>query len=456
MDELTDEDLASISEVGGMEEEPSIRASRDIISDVKKKETARAAAEVEDMSVPELPPMEEDIDIGMPDVDVAPSKPAKPERAAEPAAEGIELTDRELNRVKKSILLYNPAVRQVVKDVVINDLLPVKDTRQLVNLILTGRSEGDIQKYLEGKLGRKIELSEEKAAAPVAGRRVITARPEYTAGGKGPPEAAPYDHEDFRRGRCRCLRAGSGRLPVHLQALGGKAHDPGRDGAHPRKRGDYLKKPKDYAKAEEIFRDVDANYIKDFVFGYTEYSRAYFDKKEYTYSIEKMNKIYAIQYKERKLNVELPILLRLGDFYAKVPAEYYNTMRLNINQWYYPGSQKKREEWSQLDVAIEFYRRVLISDAEEHRRALRRRERLFLPGPVLQGQEVLRGHHRARSGFRHRIFRPPEPVYRAQRVREGGRRPREAGREEDAGRAALAAAGEARVVLPGQAENGDG
>ena len=62
-----------------------------------------------------------------------------------------------------------------------------------------------------------------------------------------------------------------------------------------RESGDYLKKPKDYAKAEKIFRDVDANYIKDFAEGYTEYSRAYFDKKEYLFSLEKLNKLYAIQ-----------------------------------------------------------------------------------------------------------------------------------------------------------------
>jgi len=55
-------------------------------------------------------------------------------------------------------------------------------------------------------------------------------------------------------------------------------------------------------------------------------------------------------------------LNKLGYFYSKVPREYYNTMRLNINRWYYPGSDKKREEWSQLDVAIEMYRRVLLRD----------------------------------------------------------------------------------------------
>ncbi len=361
MDELTDEDLAAISNVGGDDEESSIKPSKDIISEIRKKETARAATDDLGPSIPGLPPMEEEeLDIAMPEDVVAPAGPARTERAAEPAPGGIELTDRELNRVKKAILLYNPGVRQVVKDVVINDLLPLKDTRQLINLILTGRSETEIQKYLEGKLGRNIQLIEEQAA-PVAGRRVITARPEYTREGRNRQKRLLTITKIFGAAAAvACVLMVVGYQFIYKPWTAKRMIRQGTTLI--RESGDYLKKPKDYAKAEEIFRDVDANYIRDFVYGYTEYSRAYYDKREYTYSIEKMNKIYAIQFKARKLNVETPILLRLGDFYARVPAEYYNTMRLNINQWYYPGSQKAREEWSQLDVAIEFYRRVLVRE----------------------------------------------------------------------------------------------
>jgi len=128
-----------------------------------------------------------------------------------------------------------------------------------------------------------------------------------------------------------------------------------------REKGDYLKKQKDYAKAEEIFQDVDRNYIKDYVFGYTEYSTAYFDKKEYSYSLGKLNRIYRIQFDQDK-PASIDVLNGLGRYYAKVPREYYDSIRSNINPWYYPQSAKKREEWSPLDVAIEFYRRVLVRD----------------------------------------------------------------------------------------------
>lgn len=362
MEELTDEDFASISEVGGAAEEPAIKPSKDIISEIRKKETARAEAEDMGPAIPELPAMEEELEMAMPEEIAPPAGPARKERAAEPAAEGIELTERELNRVKKAILLYNPAVRQAVKDVVINDLLPLKDTRQLINLILSGRPEGDIQKYLEGKLGRKIQLVEEQAApAAAAGRRIITARPEYTREGRDRQRRLLTITKIFGASAAvACVLMVVGYQFIYKPWMAKRMIREGT--ALIRESGDYLKKPKDYQKAEEIFRDVDANYIRNFVYGYTEYSRAYFDKKEYTYAVEKLNKIYAIQFRDRKLNIETPILLRLGDYYAKVPVEYYNTMRLNINQWYYPGSRKKREEWSQLDVAIEFYRRVLVRE----------------------------------------------------------------------------------------------
>ena len=40
------------------------------------------------------------------------------------------------------------------------------------------------------------------------------------------------------------------------------------------------------------------------------------------------------------------------------------SVRVSLNRWYYPTSGKNREQWSQLDVAIEFYRRVPLRDAK--------------------------------------------------------------------------------------------
>lgn len=362
-EELTDEDLASIRDIGTFEDVPEVKSSKDIISTVKKKESLKAPSGEMDRSIPDLPAVDEDhFDVEMLDEEPAPAKKEKPVRAekaprSSEAESGIDLPDRDITRLKKAILMFNPAIREAVKDVVINDLLSARDTRQLISMILAGRPEGTIHKFLEEKLGKPIPLVEEKLPAA---RRIITARPEYSAAGR---------ERQKRLLTVTKIAAGVAAITCVLVVLGYQfiykpfaAKRMIREGtALIRESGDYLKKPKDYAKAEKIFRDVDENYIKDYAFGYTEYAQAYFDKREYDFSIQKLNQLYAIQAKKGRA-YDLDLLNKLGNFYSKVPKEYYNTIRLNINTWYYPGSGKKREEWPQLDVAIEMYRRVLLRD----------------------------------------------------------------------------------------------
>jgi tetratricopeptide (TPR) repeat protein len=358
MDELTDEDLASIKDIDEFHEEPMIKPTRDIIKDVKRKDEGRESTAVPEMSA---------IDEGPLEIDMleAEEKPEKPARAAAPAAKaagagtGIDLSERDLKRLTKAILLYSSSVRQAVKDAVINDLMPEKDTRHLISMILSGAPESEVHRFLEGKLKKKIPIAAERA---VPGRRVITARPEYSTMGI----------ERQKRLQTMTKIIGGAAVLACVLAIVGyhfiykpiAARNMIREGtALIRESGDYLKKPKDYAKAEKIFRDVNENYIRDFAEGYTAYSRAYFDKKEYAFSVEKLNRLYALQSKKESA-IDLDLLNSLGYFYSKVPTEFYNGIRLNINKWYYPGSEKKREELSQLEVAIEFYRRVLIRDRE--------------------------------------------------------------------------------------------
>ncbi|MBP7737945.1 MAG: tetratricopeptide repeat protein [Spirochaetes bacterium] len=364
MEELTDDDLASIKSVEELGDVPQVKSSKDIISQVQQKKEVREAMPDLEADIPELPAVGEDqFEVEMLEEEPKPAKKEKPSRPAaeSPAAEkgekGIDLSDHDIMRLKKAILLFNPAIREAVKDVVINDLLPTKDTRQLINMILGGRPEGSIQKYLEEKLDKTIPLVEEKIGPA---RRVITARPEYAAGGRE------------RQKKLLAITGIAGAAAIvtcALVVLGYQfLYKPmaakrmiKQGAAYIRESGDYLKKPKDYARAEKLFREVDEDYVRDYSFGYTEYAQAYFDKREYAFSIEKLNKLYDIQRKKGQAN-DIDLLNKLGYFYSKVPKEYYNTMRLNINRWYYPESDKKREEWSQLDVAIEMYRRVLVRD----------------------------------------------------------------------------------------------
>ncbi len=355
MDDFADEELVSIEDIGDLGEELEIPHSRDIISEVSHdKESApiREQASSRDF----VPPVvdEEPFEVEMLDDE---PKPEKPARQAGPSDGAIVLSDRDMIRLKKALLLFNASIRQAVKDVVINDLLPPRETRQLIDMILSGRPESDIHRHLEGKLKKKIALSDEM---PAHARRVLTSRPEYSMAGRERQRRLLGVTKVFGiAAAVTCVLAIAGYQFIYKPFMAKRMIRQGT--ALIRESGDYVKKQKDYVGAEEVFREVDEDYIKDYVYGYSEYAHAYFDEKEYTSSIQKLNKIYGIESVKGRA-VDIDILNALGRFYSKVPPQFYNTIRLNIGPWYYPGSEKKREEWPQLEVAIEFYRRVLVRD----------------------------------------------------------------------------------------------
>jgi hypothetical protein len=109
-----------------------------------------------------------------------PAKARNGRRGAESESSEIELSEKDLARLKKAIVLFNPAIRQAIRDTIINDRLSNDDTRKLVDMIITGKPEDNIQKFLEKKLKIAIELTDET----VSGRRVLASRPEYTLEGR--------------------------------------------------------------------------------------------------------------------------------------------------------------------------------------------------------------------------------------------------------------------------------
>jgi tetratricopeptide (TPR) repeat protein len=360
---LSDDDFASISEAADISHEvPSSKPqARDSIGPGGKPAAKTQDADYQEApELPDLPTFEEAEPVVI-------EKPRMEARETGGATKGrgeggaINLSEAEISKLKRNILRYTPVLRDVIKDAVINDLLPLPETRRLVNMVISGGSERDVRGFLEGKLKRQIPAAVGKEAPPR--RRVISSRPEYTLAEKERQKRLARTTWIFGLAALSaCVAVVIGYQFVYKPWV---ATSKIREGAAIiRENGDYLKKQKDYAKAEQIFGDVDRNYKKDDVFGYTEYSRAYFDKKEYGYSLAKLNKIYRIQY-DKGGPIGIGVLNELGHYYAKVPKEYYDGIRANINKWYYPQSDKKRSEWSSLDVAIEFFRRVLVRDRKD-------------------------------------------------------------------------------------------
>ncbi|HDP80196.1 MAG TPA: tetratricopeptide repeat protein [Spirochaetes bacterium] len=278
----------------------------------------------------------EDLSIPEPEEEAAPPPRVKPSAAA--TEEGVELSARELQKLKTALQLIHPELRKVVKETILNDLLPPGEIRQMVDMIIKGKPEENIHRFLEKKLGRSIDIS----AEPVGKKRqVIVSRPSYTK------EGMDRQKRLLKRTGIAAVAAVTAFTVTILSyqfiykpvmarkqiAKGvGFILEPG---------DPVTKKVEDYRKAEEIFDYVDQHYKKDYLPGYNKYARAYFDKREYPMAFQKLQKAYSI----KPSNIET--LNSLGYFYSRVPDSYYRRIR--------PADSQE----TKLDMAIRFYKTVL-------------------------------------------------------------------------------------------------
>jgi tetratricopeptide (TPR) repeat protein len=266
--------------------------------------------------------------------------------------EPVDLSEKELRKLRTAIVLFNPGVIKVIKETVINDLLPPADTRQLVDMIISGKSEDTVRKFLEKKLKRKVDLTE---SVTPSGRRVISSRPEYTR------EGIERRKKLLQKTRIFGIAAGVtfilsiiGYQFIYKPYMAKKKINEGVELIT--RAGDYEQKPLDYKKAEEIFKYVHENYAENYIFGYNAYGMAYFKKKEVNRSIEKLNEAY-------RLNPKLvDTLNNLGYFYARVPADDFRSMQNKMNDWYYGAKKPEANKRAQVDIAIDFYKRSLVVD----------------------------------------------------------------------------------------------
>ncbi|MCL2155996.1 MAG: hypothetical protein FWH53_10055, partial [Leptospirales bacterium] len=223
----------------------------------------------------------------------------------------ISLNDIDIARLKKAITHFNPEVREVIRDTVVNDMLPPSSMKKLVDMIITGKSEDSIRKFLEKKLKTKIAILDEAPSK----RRVITSRPEYSRAGRE------------RQKKLFLLTSALG-LTAILSFLitiisyqfiykPYMAKKLIKDGValilKSSEEGERFDRKKNYGEAERLFREVDEKYKKDYLYGYNEYGRAYLWNKDYRESIEKLNGAYIID----KNHIDKITLNNLGYFYAK-------------------------------------------------------------------------------------------------------------------------------------------
>ncbi|MFH0974462.1 MAG: tetratricopeptide repeat protein [Spirochaetota bacterium] len=274
--------------------------------------------------------------------------PASPEKEGE-----IDLSDSELKKLNKAIQIFHPNLSKIIKDIILNDRLPGSDIRDLVDMLLSSTSEEDVKLFLEEKLNKKIDISA-KAAQPK--RRVIAARSEYTAEGREKQKKRIKNAGIIAAVGVVLLVAGVLVYKnIYIPVMAKKNID---EGVRIIKRPGVpvLQKQKDYKKAEELFNHVNDNYIKDYLYGYHSYAKAYFQNKEYDYALEKLNKAYDID----ASNIDT--LNNLGFFFAKVPEAKFEQIKPQLRNYYYKTIKPVGPINKQIDVAIDFYRKALNLD----------------------------------------------------------------------------------------------
>lgn len=276
--------------------------------------------------------------------------------AADTGSSEIELSEKDLARLKKAIVLFNPAIRQAIRDTIINDRLSRDDTRKLVDMIITGKPEDNIQKFIEKKLKIKIELADET----VSGRRVLATRPEYTQEGRERQKKLLKATRIF--GISAILAFALTILSyqfIYKPVMAKRMINKGvelilKSGVA----GSRFERKSQYDEAERIFKEVDEEYIKDYLYGYNEYARAYLQNQDYRESLEKLNKAYELD------RTHVDTLNNLGYFYARINNEYFSLLSKDIRQWYFAEKKDLEGINTPLDLSINFYRRVLLLDRE--------------------------------------------------------------------------------------------
>lgn len=267
----------------------------------------------------------------------------------------MELSQKDLKKLKKAIMVFSPALRKRIVDIVVNDRISGVDSRTLIDMIISGQSESIIRSFVEKVTGESVPEGQN-----LSSRKPLYSRPEYMLEGR-----------ERQKRRLKFLKiAGAGAAAaiillilgfqnIYKPLMAKRLIDQGTELIL--RPGDYEAKNADYREAEDKAALVEKKYRKDYIYGYNRYGMAYLKKKDYQRAYSRLNKAY----KTEPANMET--LLNLGSFYAKIPSEFYSTVKKDTVKNYYPADETKDRTMSQLDLSINFFRRALTLDPEETR-----------------------------------------------------------------------------------------
>lgn len=316
-----------------------------------------------------------DISADMPEIEMVDELGASSEEsmASAPADANapLELSADELKKIKKALLLYPAGLTDAIKDAILNDRLMQNETRRLVDMILQGRPEDNVHRFLEKKLREKIDKNKGEGG----GRRVVLARPEYSTEGRQRQKVLLRRTRNIALGAFAAIVVLVFSYNVFYKPMKAKKLiDKGVKIVYQFNETKF----NDYQEAEELFTKVNEKLVKDYLYGYNRYALSYMDQKEYLKALKKLNEAYVIASDKNfsntpadwlKGNREDPVevLNNLGHFYSQKKDVRFNdffekSVKLNLNEYYFDRHKALGPINTQYDLALDFYKKALNKD----------------------------------------------------------------------------------------------
>ncbi len=106
-------------------------------------------------------------------------------RENEPPEEGLEegLSDEDLAVIQRELVKYPPKLRRTIIDAIVNNRIPLKNQKEILELIKAQQKPEDVAQFLSSLLGEKVELEDTSGKFSKEGIPIIASKDAYTKEG---------------------------------------------------------------------------------------------------------------------------------------------------------------------------------------------------------------------------------------------------------------------------------
>ncbi|GBF51739.1 hypothetical protein LPTSP4_32770 [Leptospira ryugenii] len=93
------------------------------------------------------------------------------------------LSDEDLAIIQRELVKYPPKLRRTITDTIVNNRVPVKNQKEIIELIKAQQKPEDVAQYLSSLLGERVELTDTSGRFAADGVPIIASKDAYTKEG---------------------------------------------------------------------------------------------------------------------------------------------------------------------------------------------------------------------------------------------------------------------------------